>query len=88
MTEWNHPRMDPDASQPEVLDAEPQVGLDVERQVGLDAEQQVGRGELLLEAHDAVPLAVHDGEHGRSEQSQQEPNLLFPMSVSCFFCST
>ena len=82
--------MDPDAYQPEVLDAEPQVGLDVERQVGLDAEQQVGRGELLLEAHDAVPLAVRNEEHGCPEQSQQEPNLLFPMLASgvLFLCST
>ena len=88
MTEWNHPRADLDACQPEVLDVEPLVGLDVERQVGLDAQQQVGCGELLWEVHDVVPLAVRDEEHGCPEQSQQEPNLLFPMLASCVLCST
>ena len=72
MTEWVRPRVD----------------LDAEQQVVLDAERQVGCDELLWEVHDAVPLVVRDEEHDCPEQSQQEPNLLFPMLASGALCST
>jgi hypothetical protein len=72
------------------LDAEQQVDLDAEQQVDLDAEQQVDLDELPWEVLDVIPPAVRDGEHGRLGQSQQEPNLLFPMLASgvLFLCST
>jgi hypothetical protein len=66
------------------------VDLDAEQQVDLDAEQQVDLDELPWEVLDVIPPAVRDGEHGRLGQSQQEPNLLFPMLASgvLFLCST